>query len=64
MGSINDILYDGADCDGCKKPVADCICYQCPTCHGRGLVNPLTAPKGFFCVSTTECPTCDGSGEI
>jgi DnaJ-class molecular chaperone len=28
----------------------------CPTCKGRGTINPLTAPKGFFCVSTTECP--------
>lgn len=35
----------------------------CPTCHGRGTVNPLTAPKDFFCVGTTDCPTCDGSGE-
>lgn len=35
----------------------------CPTCHGRGTVNPLTAPEGFFCVSTTDCPACDGSGE-
>lgn len=36
---------------------------SCPTCHGRGTVNPLTAPEGFFCVGTTDCPTCDGSGE-
>jgi hypothetical protein len=36
---------------------------ECPTCHGRGTVNPLTAPEGFFCVSTTDCPACDGSGE-
>jgi hypothetical protein len=36
--------------------------FQCPTCHGRGTVNPLTAPADFFCVGTTDCPTCDGSG--
>ncbi|WP_367575717.1 zinc finger domain-containing protein [Pelagibius litoralis] len=36
---------------------------SCPTCKGSGYVNPLTAPKGFFCVSTTECPHCDGTGE-
>lgn len=36
---------------------------DCPSCKGRGTVNPLTAPEGFFCVSTTDCPTCDGSGE-
>lgn len=37
--------------------------YLCPTCKGRGLVNPLTAPEGFFCAVTTECPTCEGTGE-
>lgn len=36
---------------------------ECPTCKGRGTVNPLTAPEGFFCVSTTDCPMCDGTGE-
>jgi DnaJ-class molecular chaperone len=36
---------------------------ECPTCKGRGTVNPLTAPEGFFCVSTIDCPTCDGTGE-
>ncbi len=38
--------------------------FVCPTCKGDGTVNPLTAPAGFFCVGTTDCPTCDGSGEI
>ena len=39
---------------------------QCPTCKGRGTVNPLTAPNrpDFFCVGTTQCPDCDGSGEF
>lgn len=35
----------------------------CPACKGRGTVNPLTAPEGFFCVSTTDCPMCDGTGD-
>lgn len=35
----------------------------CATCKGRGTVNPLTAPDWFFCVGTTLCPDCDGSGE-
>lgn len=39
---------------------------RCPTCDGRGTVNPLTAPErpGFFCVGTTLCPDCEGSGEF
>jgi len=37
---------------------------QCPVCHGRGTVNPLTAPKGFFCAGVTDCPMCDGDGDI
>lgn len=37
---------------------------ECPTCKGRGTVNPLTAPPGFFCVGTTDCPKCDGSGSL
>lgn len=36
----------------------------CPTCRGRGTVNPLTAPADFFCVSTTDCPHCDGTGHF
>ena len=42
----------------------DEIDLSCPTCRGRGTVNPLTAPKDFFCVGPTECPHCDGTGEI
>lgn len=38
--------------------------FRCPTCRGRGLVNPLTAPPDFFCAGTTDCPHCDGTGEI
>jgi DnaJ-class molecular chaperone len=37
---------------------------SCPTCKGRGTVNPLTAPKNFVCFATTDCPTCDGTGEM
>lgn len=36
---------------------------RCPTCKGAGTVNPLTAPRGFFCAVTTTCPDCEGSGE-
>jgi DnaJ-class molecular chaperone len=35
----------------------------CPTCRGGGTVNPLTAPEGFFCTGTTDCPDCEGTGE-
>lgn len=35
----------------------------CPTCKGKGRVNPLTAPIWFFCLAGEDCPTCDGSGE-
>lgn len=37
---------------------------SCATCKGRGTVNPLTAPAGYFCTGTTDCPDCDGSGSI
>lgn len=36
----------------------------CPYCRGKGTVNPLTAPEGFFCTGTTDCPACDGAGYI
>lgn len=36
---------------------------KCPTCNGRGVVNPLTAPEWFFCVGSTTCPTCEGTGD-
>ena len=36
---------------------------RCHVCDGQGTVNPLTAPKGFFCVGTTTCPICEGTGE-
>lgn len=45
-------------------PAEDDEDLQCHDCKGTGYVNPLTAPKGFFCVSTTECPSCEGTGEI
>lgn len=38
----------------------------CPTCEGRGTVNPLTPanrlPSDFLCLGTTTCPRCDGDG--
>lgn len=37
---------------------------RCPTCKGTGYVNPLTAPADFFCVGTTDCPHCDGTGRF
>lgn len=36
----------------------------CPTCKGDGRVNPLTAPKGFLCLSATDCPDCEGKGYV
>lgn len=36
---------------------------RCWTCKGRGVLNPLTAPLDFFCVGTTTCPDCYGTGE-
>lgn len=56
--------YDERPCDECGKRAEDCRCFECSTCKGRGTVNPLTAPPGFFCVGTTDCPDCDGTGEI
>lgn len=35
----------------------------CQTCKGTGIVNPLTAPAGFFCTTSTTCPHCEGSGD-
>lgn len=37
---------------------------ECPACKGKGTVNPLTAPDDFFCIAQTDCPLCDGDGEI
>ena len=39
---------------------------DCPTCKGRGTVNPLTAPNrpDFLCLGTTTCPDCNGTGEF
>lgn len=50
-------------CYGCE-PEDDDANFKCPVCNGSGSVNPLTAPEGFFCTGTTDCPGCDGSGEI
>ena len=35
---------------------------ECPTCKGRGVVNPLTSPD--FCTGVSDCPDCGGSGQI
>jgi hypothetical protein len=35
----------------------------CATCHGSGIVNPLTAPKGHFFAVAGLCPDCEGTGE-
>lgn len=35
---------------------------SCPICNGSGFVDPLTSPE--FCASVTECPECEGTGEI
>lgn len=51
-------------CLECGRPPIDCECDECPTCKGRGTVNPLTAPERFFCAGTTDCPHCDGTGRV
>lgn len=55
---------DEPSCEECGRAESACRCFECPTCNGRGTVNPLTAPKGFFCVGSTDCPSCDGTGEM
>lgn len=55
---------DRGPCPGCDECEPTDDDFKCPTCKGTGTVNPLTAPKGFFCVSSTDCPHCDGLGEI
>jgi DnaJ-class molecular chaperone len=54
---------DPYDDDRVKHARSDDEDPPCPVCKGRGTVNPLTAPNGFFCVGTTDCPVCDGTGE-
>jgi len=53
--------------DMCEPEFNGCLRHDCPhncyTCHGSGVVNPLTAPPGFFCTGVTDCPTCDGTGD-
>lgn len=49
-------------CPGCGDDEDDC--FRCPTCKGRGTVNPLTAPKDFFCAGVADCPHCDGTGRF
>lgn len=51
-------------CDGCDDCMPAEGDFACPTCKGSGTVNPLTAPADFFCAGTTDCPHCDGTGEI
>ena len=36
----------------------------CSTCKGHGVLNPLTAPDWFLCLTVTTCPACDGTGEF
>lgn len=36
---------------------------ECPTCNGKGTINPLTAPYWIQPIFTTQlCPDCDGTG--
>jgi DnaJ-class molecular chaperone len=57
MSDAQDYYDDGYDDDHEWR--------DCPTCKGRGTVNPLTTglPEDFLCLSTTTCPRCEGSGE-
>lgn len=56
-----DFRSDGG-CPDCSDEEDDFD--QCPTCKGKGTVNPLTAPKDFFCAGVADCPHCDGTGRI
>ena len=54
------------DSDEPYKPDEDLYAEEwprCHTCNGSGTVNPLTAPKGYLCLSVTTCPACEGSGD-
>ena len=57
-------MIDGDEDDYLYDPEA--WAEDCPTCKGHGTVNPLTAPArpDFFCVGTTTCPDCEGSGKF
>jgi DnaJ-class molecular chaperone len=55
---------DDDDNGGPFDPYEPLAMSKCPTCKGRGTVNTLTAPAGFFCVDVMDCPRCDGTGEI
>lgn len=61
MGDAADDYYDSLER---REYEDDEVDLSCPTCKGRGVVNPLTAPADFFCVGSTDCPHCDGTGEI
>ena len=56
-------MVEPSMCNGCDD-FEDIEPEPCPTCKGRGVVNPLTAPDWFFCVGSTDCPACDGTGEL
>lgn len=56
--------FPAPPCALCERPSHECRCYDCSTCKGKGAVNPLTAPNGFFCAGTTDCPDCNGTGEV
>lgn len=51
-------------CRQCDRSADDfCPDCDCTTCRGTGQVNPLTAPEGMLCLSSTDCPHCDGTGD-
>lgn len=55
----------GNDCPVCKGEGwldPEEIGGECSTCRGTGVINPLTAPDGFLCFSSTTCPHCEGTG--
>jgi DnaJ-class molecular chaperone len=53
--------YEPEDDYGDDAPFEPCMC---AACNGHGVVNPLTAPRGFLCVTASTCPACDGTGEF
>lgn len=59
MGDLADDYYEDEMAEDDKGDI-------CPTCHGTRYVTPLSKvhAKDFFCVSTAECPDCDGTGYV
>ena len=54
-------MVDPMMCGGCED---DDGAFGCATCNGTGLINPLTNQDAVLCLSTMDCPHCDGTGRF